>query len=371
MTRRGFEAAAALWPEPSAGPGKYASRLGRLKAQPWPRPFALESGELGKLLHRASAVRVGVGTTEHWPAVRDPVVALNAGLDRLGVARSHSSEAGPGEVCLRPMQIDDLESHHPDTTQAIPVIVGVLRAGSMDHVLRSMSRFACVGATDPTVVRLLSSEGVAARLWAPLGVGNDGSADAASDPLIAGLPRAARGPLAQADVWCERPLDIVSLGEEGGVRAEFLGRQAGFFARHASVVIHRRRLWRLPGEAVLAEPTARFIFRRSRIVLNVQAEEFSALDWSMGVIDAMALGSLAVSTPCFPHPFLTKDVHYLEETLGRLPKLMDWLLRTPEGARTAEKVRANAMAALAAHASPARMMADLLAAALDTPSKSQ
>lgn len=49
----------------------------------------------------------------------------------------------------------------------------------------------------------------------------------------------------------------------------------------------------------------------------------------------MCSGSLVVSDPCLPHPDFVANEHYLQENARYIPDLLEWLLKTEDGAREA------------------------------------
>ena len=53
-----------------------------------------------------------------------------------------------------------------------------------------------------------------------------------------------------------------------------------------------------------------------------------------------------VTNPCIPNPVFQAGEHYFEESLARIPKLIGWLIDTPEGRAEAERVRTAAFEAL-------------------------
>jgi hypothetical protein len=167
-------------------------------------------------------------------------------------------------------------------------------------------------------------------------------------PIARALPRSAKSYSLQSDVWAERPLDLIFSGPESPVRDEFFGANAGFFAGLSCVIELFRQYGsaqaRQPGEA---RPALRsYLARRARMVLNLPQEELTSIDWNAMVLGGMAHKALVVSTPCLAHPLFKPGTHYLEDSRGRLPQLIEWLLRTPEGRITAERVRHQAYAVL-------------------------
>lgn len=176
-------------------------------------------------------------------------------------------------------------------------------------------------------------------------------------PLARALPRTAKRYELEGDVWAERPLDLVFSGPESAVRDEFFGINAGLFAGLSCVIDlfrqHGSPQRRQPGEA---RPALRsYLARRTRMVLNLPQEELTSIDWNGMVLGGIAHRALVVSTPCLPHPLFKPGTHYLEESRGRLPQLIEWLLQTPDGRITAERVRHQAYAAMMDRCSPLAM----------------
>jgi hypothetical protein len=112
-----------------------------------------------------------------------------------------------------------------------------------------------------------------------------------------------------------------------------------------------------PGDARAALEA--FVGRRSKIVLNLPREEIGLVDWRRMILGGFAQRALVVSGPLLPHPIFRPGVHYFEDSRRRIPKLIDWLIDTPEGRLAAERARLEAHAALAEHASPVRGAAAL------------
>jgi hypothetical protein len=187
------------------------------------------------------------------------------------------------------------------------------------------------------------------------------------DPVARALPRAAKAYDTAEDVWAERPIDVAFFGVETDVRDEFFGANAGLFAELSCVIQLTRRLGgplaQQPGDERAALHA--YVGRRSKIVLNLAREAIQVLDWRRMVLDGFAERALVVSTPCLPHPVLRPGVHYFEESWRRLPKLIDWLLRSDDGRLQAERVRQQGYAALMEQAPPRRMAGALAAFVLE------
>jgi len=211
---------------------------------------------------------------------------------------------------------------------------------------------ACAGVISPypQVCALGGRAGVATLVHLPAGEDDDGTA-LPDHPIARALPRAAKAYDASSDVWSERPIDVSFFGTETAVRDEFFAGAAPFLAE-LSCVIHLTRWYGSPQTQQEGDSRAaltRYAGRRSKVVLNLAESELASLDWRRALMGGFARKALIVSTPCLPHPLFKPGVHYLEDSWRRLPKLIDWLLRSEDGARTAERVRHQAYAALLEH----------------------
>jgi hypothetical protein len=183
-------------------------------------------------------------------------------------------------------------------------------------------------------------------------------------PLFRTLPRAAQADAQPATAFAERPIDIAFFGTASPPRQAFLARQAAFLAQHRCVLFSR------PAHAEPIRPgsadgaltrIARHVGGHARITLNLHRDVFGYFEAHRIVRQAMSMGSVVVSEPCLPHPFLRAGEHYLEAPARQMPELLEWLLHTPDGHREAARVQAAAQQALATSLDPARAAARVLA----------
>ncbi len=163
-------------------------------------------------------------------------------------------------------------------------------------------------------------------------------------PLFTVLPEAAQQDIDPSTPFRDRPIDISFFGTSSPRRDQFFARNAAFFAEYETFNYCRR-----PGRGPLTQETqdgaltrlAGHVSGHSKISLNIHQGEFGYFEWHRMVRIGMCSGSLVVSDPCLPHPDFIAGEHYLQESPRHLPDLLEWLLRTEEGAREAERVRAN------------------------------
>jgi SAM-dependent methyltransferase len=163
-------------------------------------------------------------------------------------------------------------------------------------------------------------------------------------PLYGVLPPAARGDVDPGRRFAERPIDVSFFGTSSPRRDAFFARNAAFFADYETFNYNRRPgrgPIRSEGEDGALTRLAGHVSGHSKITLNIHREEFGYFEWHRMVRLGMCSGSLVVSDPCLPHPDFVANEHYLQENARRIPDLLEWLLNTADGAREAERVRAN------------------------------
>jgi len=168
--------------------------------------------------------------------------------------------------------------------------------------------------------------------------------------LYSVLPAAARGDINPSAPFAARPIDISFFGTSSPRRDHFFSRNAAFFADFETFNYCRRPgrgPVRSDGEDGALSRLAGHVSGHSKIMLNVHQEEFGYFEWHRMVRLGMCSGSLVVSDPCLPHPDFVAGEHYLQENLRHMPNLLEWLLKTEEGACEAERVRANVDALMA------------------------
>jgi hypothetical protein len=182
-------------------------------------------------------------------------------------------------------------------------------------------------------------------------------------PLFRVLPAAAKGAPRTDTPFVARPLDLCFFGTESRHREDWLARNAGLLADFECVV-HYRREDRGPIRSGAADGTltrlARHVAGHAKIALNLHRDAFGYLEWHRMLRQGLATGAVVVSEPCLPHPLLTPGVHYFEENSRQIPGLLDWLLRSDDGARAAASVQAQARLLLTNVVTPCATAADVL-----------
>jgi len=163
-------------------------------------------------------------------------------------------------------------------------------------------------------------------------------------PLYGVLPPAARGDIDPRLPFAARPIDISFFGTSSPRRDGFFARNAAFFADYETFNYNRRPdrgPIRSEGEDGALTRIAGHVSGHSKITLNIHREEFGYFEWHRMVRLGMCSGSLVVSDPCLPHPDFVANEHYLQENARHIPDLLEWLLRTEDGAQEADRVRSN------------------------------
>jgi SAM-dependent methyltransferase len=180
-------------------------------------------------------------------------------------------------------------------------------------------------------------------------------------PLFRVLPRAARDVPPPERPFAERPIDIAFFGTSSPRRDAFLARNAAFLSDYETFTYCRR-----PGRGPIGSEEgaltriARHVSGHSRITLNIHRDELGYFEWHRMVRLGMCSGSVVVSDPCLPNPNFVAGEHYFQETLRHIPDLLEWLLRSPEGAREAARVQRNVAELLANSLAPRRTVLRLL-----------
>ncbi|WP_456849032.1 hypothetical protein [Bradyrhizobium sp. USDA 4504] len=162
--------------------------------------------------------------------------------------------------------------------------------------------------------------------------------------LIRSLPEEVLKCSSESDDFDQRPLDVAFMGTESILRDEFFSGASATLARLKSFILYRR-LAGIPtpyGSDAEIVSINRYILNRSKVLLNIHRDEFGYFEIHRMAMQGMWHGALVVTNRCLPHPVFKPGEHFLEETVPRIPKLLEWLVTTSEGQREGERVRRNA-----------------------------
>lgn len=167
-----------------------------------------------------------------------------------------------------------------------------------------------------------------------------------TNTLIQSLPQAALD-LGRDDtaLW-QRPIDVAFMASESLIRNDFLSRHAASLRDLQSLVIYRRDTGAVPPAYADQDEMTEvndFILRRTKILLNIHRDSIGYFEAHRLAMQGFWNLCAVVTNRCLPHPYFQPNEHFLEETHDRIPKLMRWLIRTPEGRREAEAVRWRAL----------------------------
>ena len=162
------------------------------------------------------------------------------------------------------------------------------------------------------------------------------------------LPKQARTPPRPETRFVERPIDISFFGGTSSHREAFFVRNAQFLAEYECFLYYRRFEGPHTNSARdgILSRLGGHVTAHSKITLNIHRDDYGFFEWHRIVKLAMAGGSVVASEPCLPHPLFKPGIHFFEETGRHMPDLLDWLLKSEDGRRQAEKVRTNALAAI-------------------------
>ncbi len=163
-------------------------------------------------------------------------------------------------------------------------------------------------------------------------------------PLFRVLPPAAQAEPEPGSAFKSRPLDVNFFGNGSPRRNSFFARNAAFFSEYETF-LYCRNAERGPllgrGQESALTRLAAHVSGHSKITLNIHRDDMGFFEWHRMVRLGMCSGSVVVSDPCLPHPDFVAGKHYFQEQARHVPDLLEYLLRTEDGAREAERVRAN------------------------------
>ena len=166
-------------------------------------------------------------------------------------------------------------------------------------------------------------------------------------PIVQALSDAAINYDLSQDSFASRPIDIAFFGSDSQFRDNFFARATSNLAKHRQVILYRRSQGS-PKPYGSHNKVARinnYTLQRSKILLNIHRDSFGYFEIHRIGLMGFLNKCLVVSDHCIPHPIFKPGVHYLEETIGRIPKLIDWLLTTNEGIELADKMISDAFGA--------------------------
>ena len=163
-------------------------------------------------------------------------------------------------------------------------------------------------------------------------------------PLFRVLPPSAQGEPKPGSAFKSRPLDVNFFGNGSPRRNRFFARNAAFFSEYEAF-LYCRNAERGPllgrGQESALTRVAAHVSGHSKITLNIHRDDLGFFEWHRMVRLGMCSGSVVVSDPCLPHPDFIAGKHYFQEQARHIPDLLEYLLRTKDGERQAEEMRAN------------------------------
>ena len=146
--------------------------------------------------------------------------------------------------------------------------------------------------------------------------------------------------------WRERPIDVLFLGTLTPRRSKALARLASTLSKYRCF-IQAPTPSRLPltvGKREGGRDDSLRLARRAKVLLNLHRDECPYLEWHKVMVMGIQQGALVLSEPSWPSPGVEPGRHLLTATLDEIPKLLDRLLQSSEGAVFA--ARAGELAAI-------------------------
>ncbi|MBI5211578.1 MAG: glycosyltransferase family 2 protein [Elusimicrobia bacterium] len=279
---------------------------------------------------------------------------LACGLRELGLPARTADEAGgfagdaDWHVVVAPHEFFLLGAGSRLRRGPLPrrlVFYGAEQPGSRFYslALQLFPRAAEVWHLDQQAAGLLAGRGLACR-HVPLGF-------AAACPLfkpVAELPRSDGGVFVDP-AWRRRPAGWALAGRPIDVffAGSLTDRRRRFFARHAGALARHRACLRLADERNLIRPGApgamagrmmTGLEQRSKIVLNVHADQALFFEWHRIALHGLGQRCLVVTEPTSPALPLKPGRDFVEAAMGSLPAALDRFLLSERGRRRAQEI---------------------------------
>jgi len=177
-----------------------------------------------------------------------------------------------------------------------------------------------------------------------------------SHPLLRTLPAAMRAQKVPFIPTAKRGIDIAFFGNASAHRERFFTKNAWFFAQHDCFLYYRKVESPLApkGTHAALSRIGSHVNAHSKIALNIHRDANGFFEWHRIVKQGIGTGAVVVSEPCDPHPLFKPGTHYLEESGRHILNLLEWLLKTPDGAAMAAKIQKTNRALLGNPAFTAR-----------------
>jgi tetratricopeptide (TPR) repeat protein len=139
----------------------------------------------------------------------------------------------------------------------------------------------------------------------------------------------------------DRPLDIHFIGTLNPRRETFFAQSAVWLSQHRCFLhIPPMGTPLLKGQDQALDTAAVIgLSRRSKILLNIHRDELPYFEWHRIIFHGLWQNTLVVSEPCHDIPGLVAGEHFIECSLADMPSTIEWLLHTPDGQATAERIR--------------------------------
>lgn len=159
----------------------------------------------------------------------------------------------------------------------------------------------------------------------------------------------------------KRPIDVLFIGALSPRREDFFARHAAFFTngRHFLHLTDMSKPLLSGQESVVGPEAFAALAQRSKILLNAHQGGAPYFEWQRMALYGFWQKTCVVTETAARIPGFIPGTHYFEADLERLPALMEWLLRDPQGQNAAETARETAFQALKKHYSLTAVLREL------------
>lgn len=212
---------------------------------------------------------------------------------------------------------------------------------------------------DHSMAEQLQAQGILALhiplLYSPSCRLFDGVPPIAAVPATEALPLQIRqwpclsSPLSEA--LSQRPIDCCFFGTASERRSHFFASNAALFAGlDAYLRLESRNMPLQYGKnSSLSTQAVCSIIRRSKVSLNIHQSVHPYFEWHRIVLQGIWHGTVVISEPCTDAWPFRPDEDYIAASLEDMPTVLEYVLRSADGMRWAEKVRQHAWDTLTAN----------------------
>ena len=134
--------------------------------------------------------------------------------------------------------------------------------------------------------------------------------------------------------WAKRPIDVLFVGTLTRRRSKALAQLAPALARYRCCLLAPSKIQN-SGRGRIGFAACRYLARRSKIILNLHADDLPRFEWHRIVNMGIEGGAVVVSEPVPAVPGIQEGDQYLTADIGFMSELIDHILQETKGRKFA------------------------------------